>query len=137
MLGMLLYFHEGGTLDVAGVVLVLFLIIFFGGYLCYWVIGFARGRVVAIISNEGIALRQLNFKVIPWEDTSSFGGVTRFQHTGQGSSTRQGLRIVGIWYTNTETRSEHKATITHHFTNYSLEEIIEILWKFHKRHKSN
>ena len=81
------------------------------------------------------------FKVIPWEETreetSSFGGVTRFQNSGLGSSTSQGLRIVGIWYTNTETGCERMSTINHHFTNYKLEEIIKILWEFHDRNKSN
>jgi len=140
LLGTVLYFREEGTLGeeiVPGVAIGLFLAIYFGGYLCYWGIGFAQGRAIAIISNEGIALRQLNFKVIPWESIDSFGETTRFQLTGQGSSTRQGLQIVGIRYASTETAHERTATINHHFTNYSLDEILEILWNFNKAHKSN
>ena len=81
--GATLYVLEGslGLFDIV----ILLAIIGNGGYLCYLIVGVMRGRVHAIISNEGIAVRERHMNIIPWANIyeaglqiHDFGGRSRY-----------------------------------------------------------
>jgi len=119
ILGFFLLFEEDVFLEL------LLLAIFLGGFLCYHVVGIARGRVHAIISDEGIAIRALSFEVIPWEDIHGID-----PRWGRNNST---LKICIRFVVDGDT---HEVPFNvPYFANYNFDEVIEITDGFWDRHR--
>jgi len=110
-------------------VTVIMAVLFFGGIFTYRVVGLIKGRVYAIISDEGIAVRGSLFSnnqlkdVIPWESVREIRGV----YTLRGF-------CVGIKYIGNDNKKYH-AKIQHRFTNYSYNQVYKIVNAFRERNK--
>ena len=102
-------------------------VLLFGGIFAYRAVGVIKGRVYAIISNEGITMRgslltdnQLG-DVIPWENVREVKAVR----------VRKGVR-VGIRYIGKD-NAEHLAKIQHRQTSYSYNQVFKIVTEFKER----
>ena len=113
----------------AGIVQSLLGIVSFGGFSVYQVVCVIKGKVFAIISDEGIAVRgykstdyQLDY-VIPWENIREARLVEGYR------SYR-----VGFDYIN-KTGKECFVEIETQTSRYSQKQVLEIINKFKKKHK--
>jgi hypothetical protein len=101
--------------------------VFFGGMLGYFVISMRQGKVHAIISNEGIAVRENSFNIIPWENIHSI----KREVTKRGRRRNDSGNIgVTVRYVN-ESGNMHKVRFSTFYSNFADEaEAIEAINKF-------
>jgi len=116
----------------------LVLSIFFGGIFFYFVSGIKQSRVHAIISNEGIAVREHSFKVIPWGNIKEVELNRGTKGVGRRRKrARTGNKGVMIKYTD-ESNSVQEVRFGTFFTNFIDEaETIEAINKFRGNLKTN
>ncbi|MCL2387971.1 MAG: hypothetical protein FWC89_10560 [Defluviitaleaceae bacterium] len=118
----------------------LVLALFCGGIFFYFVIGMKQGKVHAIISNEGIAVRENSFNIIPWGNITGVElnrGTKKVGQLGYRRSrkmARSGNKGVTIKYTDGLSNMQEVRFGTF-FTNFVDEaEAIEAISKFRSNH---
>ena len=99
-----------------------------GGFLCYTVFGVVQGRVIAVISEEGLALRKQSFAVIPWGNIRAF--TNRIGRRGNKNSS------IDVRF-NDEFGNMHIVYFNMTYTNYSVIEALEIMDRFSDKYKSS
>jgi len=97
--------------------------VFFG----YFMVCIIRGRVIAVISDEGLALATISFKVISWENIRGY--MRRRGRRGRSSNS------VDVRFIDTIGNTQ-EVSFDVSFANYTVEEVIAIMDKFSDRHKS-
>ncbi|MCL2386956.1 MAG: hypothetical protein FWC89_05310 [Defluviitaleaceae bacterium] len=89
-----------------------------------------QGRILAVISEDGIAIKKTAWKVIPWESILDVG-------TGSAGATNRGkFHYVFIKFTDIN-GDEHNAGWRDSYVNYDRIEILRITKEFRNKHEAS
>jgi len=104
-------------------------VVIMGGMFGYFAVIIAQGRIIAIISDEGIVVMRHSPDVISWDKVRDIA-----KERGRRGRRGRGSPSISIRFMD-EYRNTSTIRFNMTFTNYDAEEVLQIIDRFRDRHK--